>query len=56
MTIPRADHLTAMAVRVGLRIAQDCDIASAARFMAMRRVPIRVALRVLTRPDQRRTA
>lgn len=52
----RMDRLTAILIDAVLRNYSSQNLAGAARALAAGKVPIRVALRVLTRPTLRRKA
>lgn len=63
-TIPRSDHITEDAVRYGISIfnlahvyqlGKESPAYTAGKFMAKYGVPIKVAVRVMTKPELRRS-
>lgn len=53
--IPRPDHKTAKKVEQAIHVQSVLDTRSAARYLQERGIDFAVALRVLTRPDRRRS-
>ncbi len=52
--VPRPDFRTAKQVEQGIAVQQALDTHAAAMYLRARGIDVDIALRVLTRPDQRR--
>ncbi len=52
--LPRPDFRTAKQVEQGIAVQEALDTHAAALFLQSRGVDMAIAMRVLTRPDQRR--
>lgn len=54
--IPRPDHKTAKKIEQAIQVQSATDTPTAARYLMERGIDFAVALRVLTRPDRRRSS